>query len=59
MAGESTIDHIYTMKQFFVGKRYEFDKELHMLFVGWNRRYIKQLFKGAADVGAVLRFIDI
>ena len=36
MRGKSTIDHIFTVKQ-LVEKHYEFDRDLHLLFVDYKQ----------------------
>lgn len=38
MSGKSTIDHIFTVKQ-LVEKHYEFDNDLHLLFVDYKQAY--------------------
>lgn len=38
MSGRSTIDHIFTVKQ-LIEKRYEFNKDLHMLFINYKQAY--------------------
>lgn len=35
ISGKSIIDHIFTVKQLFE-KHYEFDKDLHMLFIDYK-----------------------
>jgi len=37
-SGKSTIEHIFTVKQ-LVEKHYEFDKDLHMLFIDYKQVY--------------------
>jgi len=38
MRGKSTIDHIFTVKQ-LVEKHYEFDNDLHLLFIDYKQAY--------------------
>jgi len=38
MSGKSTIDHIITVKQ-LVEKHYEFDNDLHLLFIDYKQAY--------------------
>jgi len=38
MSGKSTIDHIFTVKQ-LVEKHYEFDNDLHLLFIDYKQAY--------------------
>jgi len=38
MSGKSTIDHIFTVKQ-LVEKHYEFDNDLHILFIDYKQTY--------------------